>query len=91
MRFLNTDRSIGCVTVLKHEEIAEERLRTVKVCLFSKGRPEVKGAPYRLLCAIIEIVAKGRTHLGFGFDSADQCPLTDNEEILFFSGPEKSR
>jgi hypothetical protein len=91
MWFLYTDRPIGCVTVLKHEEVAEERLWTVKVCLFSKGRPEIKGTAYRLFCPIIEIVAKGRADLGFGFDCSDQCPLTDNEEIPFFGGSEETR
>ena len=91
MWFLDTDGPIGCVTVLQHEEVTKERLWTVKVCLFSEGRPEIKGTAYRLFCPIIKIIAKGRADLGFRLDSGNQCPLTDNEEIPFFSWSEETR
>src|SRR4030042_2140355 len=89
MWFLNADGPLGCVTILKHEEIAKERLWTIKVCFFSKGRPENKGAAHRLFCPIVEIVAKGRADLGFGFDGSDQCSPTNNEEVPFFGGSEE--
>ena len=91
MRFLHVDRPVGCVTVLKHEEVAEERLWTIKVCLFSKGCPEIKGAAYCFFCPIIEIVAEGRADLRLGFDSSEQCSLTNNEEIPFFGGSKETR
>jgi hypothetical protein len=65
-------------------------LRTLKVCLFSKGRPQVKGAAYCLFRPIVEIVAKGRSDLRFGFDGSDQCPFTDNKEIPFFGWSEET-
>ena len=91
MWLLHTDGPVGCVTVLKHKEVAEERLWTIKVCLLPKGRPEVKGAADRFFCPIVKIVAKGRTDLGLGFYSSDQCPFTDNEKIPFFGRSEESR
>jgi hypothetical protein len=91
MWFLHADGPIGCVTVLKHEEVAKERLWTGKICLFSESRPEINGAAYRLLCLIIEIVAKRRADLRFGFNSSDQRPLTDNKEIPFFGWSEETR
>ena len=63
MWLLHSHRPIGCVAVLEHEEVAEKRLRTVKVCLFSIGRPKIKSTAHRLFGSIIEIVAKGWSDL----------------------------
>ena len=90
MWFLHPDRAVRRLTVLKHEEVPEERLRTVNVCLFSIGGPEIEGAAYRLFCPIIEIVAKGRADLGFGLDNSDQCSPANNQEIPLFGGSEEA-
>ncbi len=90
MWFLHTDGPIGCITVLKHEKVAEERLWAIKVCLLPKGRPEVKGAADSLFRPIVKIVTKGRTDLGLCFDSSDQYAFTDNEKIPFFGRSEET-
>jgi len=91
MGLLDTNRAVGCLTVLQHKKITQKRLRALKICLFAEGRPKVKGTSHRLFCPVIEIVAKRGTNLRFGFENGDQRVVTDNQKVPFLSGAEETR
>jgi hypothetical protein len=65
-------------------------LWTFKVRFLAEGCPKVKGTTNRLFRPIVEVIAKGGPDLGFGLDSGDQCPVTNDEEIPFFGWSEET-
>ncbi len=58
MGFLDADGTVGCLAILQHEEVSEERLGAVEICPLPESGPEVEGASHRLFRPIVEVVAE---------------------------------
>lgn len=90
MQFVDSDRPVGGLAILQHEEIAEERLRAVEIGPLAVGRPEVEGEPHGLFRVIAEAVAEGRPDLRLRVDGGDQPVVPDDEQVPLPGRPEES-
>ena len=91
VRLPNFHRVAGCVAVLQHEKVTEERLRACEIGMFSIRGPEVESASHRLFGSIVEVVAEGWPNLRLRFNGKKQRVVADNEQVPFLGRSEKTR
>ena len=67
--------------ILNQDYPTNERAGLLAKSPLAIGRPEVVGGPDGFLCAIVEVVAEGRTNLTLEFKCRDQTVTINHDNI----------
>ena len=63
---------------------------TGKICPLTEGCPKVKSAAHCLFGSVVEVVSERWSHLGFSFNSYNQCVVADNKQVPFLGWPKET-